>query len=383
MKVAFVGSGYVADSYAECFSDHPELELVGIHDRDPEREERFASFHGLRAYGSLEALLDDSSIDIVANLTNPASHFEVSRACIEAGRHVYSEKPLAMDVGLARELIALAEARGVRLSGAPCTILGEAAQTVWRAVREGDVGQPRLVYAEIEDGPVDLMGLDNLRSASGMPWPYQDEFNVGCTLEHAGYYLSWLCAFFGPAERVTAFSTCLKPTRLGVEVEAPDLSVACIQFRSGVVARLTNGIYAPHDHRFQVIGDEGRIFVDNCWHFGAPVYVQRYTQKNLKAAGHPISKVPLAKELLGVRARKRPPVRATPLKYKTWKYWIDFARGISEFADAIREDRPSRLSPDFLLHINELALGISAASSEGATFEVESDFRPIEPMPWG
>jgi predicted dehydrogenase len=277
----------------------------------------------------------------------------VSRACIEAGKHIYSEKPLAMEVERARELIALAEARGVRLSGAPCTILGETAQTVWRAIREGEVGQVRLVYAEIEDGPVDLMGLDDLHSSSGMPWPYEDEFNVGCTLEHAGYYLSWLCAFFGPVDRVTAFSTRLKPLRLGVEVEAPDLSVACLQFRSGVVARLTNGIYAPHDHRFQVIGDEGRAFVDNCWHFGAPVYVQRYTQKSLKAAGHPISKVPLAKELLGVRARKYPAVRPTPLKYRTWKYWIDFARGIS------------------------------GASADGAIFDVESDFQPIEPMPWG
>jgi predicted dehydrogenase len=382
MRIAFVGCGYVADSYIATFPDHPELELVGVHDRDEKREADFASFHSLKRYRALKQILEDATVDAVINLTNPASHYEVTKACLLAGKHVYSEKPLAMTFSQAAELVALANEEGLHLSGAPCTLLGEPAQTLWRALRNEEIGRVRLVYAEIDDGPVDLMGHENMKSISGAPWPYQDEFQVGCTLEHAGYYLSWLCAFFGPVETVTAFSSCLKPSKLSMDIATPDFSVACIRLRSGVIARLTNGIYAPHNHRFQIIGDEGRLYVDNAWHFGAQVYIERHSQLSLKAAGHPITRVPFAKTVLGVKPKKYPAVRRTSIKYATSKYYIDFARGISEFASAIEENRVSRISPSLLLHINEVILGIQAATESGASFEVRSDFDPITPMPW-
>jgi hypothetical protein len=103
---------------------------------------------------------------------------------------------------------------------------------------------------------------------------------------------------------------------------------------------------------------------------------------SLKAAGHPITRVPLAKTVLGVKPKKYPAVRRTSIKYATWKYYIDFARGISEFASAIEENRVSRISPSLLLHMNEVILGIQAATESGASFEVRSDFDPITPMPW-
>ena len=85
------------------------------------------------------------------NLTNPASHFEVSRACLEAGKHVYSEKPLATNMDDARALCALAESKGLMLASAPCSVLGEAAQTLWLALRRNEIGKVRLVYAELDD----------------------------------------------------------------------------------------------------------------------------------------------------------------------------------------------------------------------------------------
>jgi predicted dehydrogenase len=144
---------------------------------------------------------------------------------------------------------------------------------------------------------------------------------------------------------------------------------------------MTNGIYAPHNHRLQIIGDDGRLYVDNAWHFGTPVYIERPTKLSLKAAGHPIRKLPFAARALGLKPRKYPAVRKTALKYATWKYYIDFARGVSELATAIEENRPSRISAEFLLHINEVILRIQAASESGASFEVESAFDPINPMP--
>src|SRR5262249_19068502 len=151
-------------------------------------------------YESLDELLADSRVEVVLNLTNPSSHYEVSRLTLLAGKHVYSEKPMAMRFDEAKELVELAENRRLQISSAPCSLLGETAQTMWKVLREERVGPVRLVYAELDDGLVHKMPYKLWLSESGAPWPYEDEFEVGCTVEHAGYYLTWLAAFFGPIE---------------------------------------------------------------------------------------------------------------------------------------------------------------------------------------
>jgi predicted dehydrogenase len=242
MRIAIVGCGFVADYYLKTLPNYPELEIAGVTDRVKSRIEHFSAYHKVPTYESVQALLADPSVELVLNLTNPRSHYEVSKAALESGKHVYSEKPLAMAMPEAEELVKLADAKGLLISSAPCSLLGETAQTLWKALREQKVGQVRLVYAEMDDGLVHRMPYKSWISESGIPWPYKDEFEVGCTLEHAGYYVTWLTAFFGPAETVTAFSACLVPdkqTDVALEVNAPDFSVACIKFASGVVARLT------------------------------------------------------------------------------------------------------------------------------------------------
>ena len=261
MNIAIVGCGFVADYYLATLPNHPDLRLIGVTDHNPDRAARFAAFHDVPKYDSLDALRHDDRVELVLNLTNPRSHFEVTRACLEAGKHVYTEKPLAMELEQARTLVELAEVRGLGLASAPCSLLGETAQTVWKALRERQVGTVRLVYAELDDGMVFRMPYRKWASTSGTPWPAQDEFEVGCTFEHAGYYLTWLPAFFGPARTVTAFSACLVPdkqTDEPLEHNAPDFSVACITFASGVVARLTCSIIAPHDHSIAHLRRRGR-----------------------------------------------------------------------------------------------------------------------------
>jgi predicted dehydrogenase len=176
MRIAFVGCGYVADYYIATLPGHPDLELIGVTDRDPAALSRFTGFYKVRGYGSLDLLLEDDRVELVVNLTNPRSHFEVSKACLEAGKHVYSEKPLAMELAQATALVELAAARGVRLSSAPCSLLGETAQAMWKALRERQVGTARLVYAEMDDGMVFRMAYRRWLSASGAPWPARDEF---------------------------------------------------------------------------------------------------------------------------------------------------------------------------------------------------------------
>ncbi len=379
MRIAIVGCGYVADFYLKTLANHPQLELVGVFDRDLERMHRFARYHKVTTYGSLPELLADRRVQIVVNLTNPGSHYEVSRAALEADKHVYSEKPLSVELEQAEELVALAERRGLELSSAPCSMLGESAQSLWKALREGAVGTPRLAYAELDDGPIHLMNYREWKSDSGNPWPYQDEFAVGCTLEHAGYYVTWLAAFFGPAKSVTSFSALTIPHKAPDVLEnAPDFSVACIEFGSGLVARVTCSIFGPHDHSLRVIGDRGILRVDECWDYGSPVYLQKRNKLGLKFEKHPR----LAR-MVGLGPKRVPLLREPHFAFKTkGANRMDFARGIAELAEAVAERKPNRLSARFSLHVNEIVLAIQNPQQMGSPRLLSSSFEPVPPADW-
>ena len=201
MNVAIVGTGYVAEMYGNTLAHHPELNLVGAYDKNPSNLAAFCRRWPVRAYASLDEMLGDTSVEMVLNLTSPRSHFEVSARCLDAGKHVYSEKPLGMNSDQASKLVALAEERGLYLASAPCSLLSETAQTVWKAINDGAVGKVRLVYANFDDGMI----APNLApwtwiNDCGVPWPAKDEFEVGCTYIHAGYVLTLACCILWPGK---------------------------------------------------------------------------------------------------------------------------------------------------------------------------------------
>lgn len=373
MNIAFVGCGFVADYYRSTLAGHPELELLGVFDRDADRARRFSVFHSTHRYESLADLLADDRVNMVLNLTNPRDHYSVTKTCLEAGKHVYSEKPLAMELDQARELVELAERLGLGLSSAPCSLLGETAQTLWKALRENVVGKVRLAYAEMDDGMVHQMPYRKWLSASGIPWPAKDEFEVGCTFEHAGYYLTWFPAFFGPAESVTAFSACLIPdkgTDEPLDSVAPDFSVACITFASGVVVRLTCGIVAPHDHTLKIIADGGLLGIEDCWFYRTPVYIKRLMTIRRSSFLTPWKRrYPMVGKNLGILTSRG-------------AQQMDFMRGPAELAASIRERRPCRLSARYVLHTNEMVIAIDHARQNGCTYRMTTTFDPIEPMSW-
>ncbi len=374
MRIAIVGCGYVADYYMQSLPLYPDLQLLAVMDRDAARASEFVAFHKLSCLRpSLDDVLGDPKVEMVLNLTNPDSHYEISRACLEAGKHVYSEKPLAMTLPQAKALYELAERKGLQIACAPCNILGETAQAVWQALRKGKVGPVKLVYAEMDDGMVFRMPYRKWRSGSGRPWPYKDEFEVGCTLEHAGYYVNWLTACFGPALSVTAFSSCLYPdkhTDVPLERDAPDFSVACIRFAGGVVARLTCSIIARRNQALQFFGDRGILAVDDSWDYRAPVRIRRYLNVRRKTIILPWGeKYPLP---TSPRQGKLPPHANR----------MEFCRGPAEVAAATKEGRRSCMPADYCLHNNEIVLAIHEALESASTRVMTTRFEPVRPASW-
>ncbi|MBK0024320.1 Gfo/Idh/MocA family oxidoreductase [Brucella pseudogrignonensis] len=378
MNIAIIGTGFVADYYMTTLRNYPQLKLLGAFDRSAERLKVFAAHYKVRAYENFEAILADKDVQIVLNLTTPESHYAVSRAALEAGKHVYSEKPLAMDFNDAKALVEFAAANGLTLAAAPANGLSDAQKLVSHSM--GEIGTPRLVYAEMEDGPVFRDKWATWRSQSGAPWPGLHEFEIGCTLEHAGYALSWLVSLFGPVESVTAFSSITFQNK-GPGTEhlhmAPDFSVGCLRFKSGLVARLTSGLAMPKDRSLTIVADKGSITVDDLWDNRSAVRLESTTRKRSilsRVFGRVEAKLGKTLPWKPAVGSKLAYPKGDALSLPSFPSQIDFMRGVADQACAIETGKTAFFSGAVALHITEVALALNNAGENAAPYKVQSSF---------
>ncbi len=370
-EIYIIGCGFVADFYMRSLSQYDDIKVAGVFDIDEERLEVFCAYWDVpKAASQADILARAVPGSLFLNLTNPGKHAEVSVACLRAGHHVYSEKPLATEMDAAHALHTLAVEKGLLLASAPCSVLAEAAQTLWAALRAGVAGVPRLVYAELDDDFVPQAPYEHWLSESGKPWPFEDEFRVGCTLEHAGYYLAWLIAMFGPVKTVAAASADLIPDKLAEGDTAPDFSVGVLFFESGVVARLTCSIIAPHDHQLRIFCDGGILELKEAWNNFSPVKFRRRFRIRRRLITHPI----------GRRIKLKGPTH--PKGGKSGSACMNYALGPREMLEAVAEGRPCRLSTDFALHLNEVTLAIQNAHNRAGAAEMQTTCTPPQPMDW-
>ena len=367
---SIIGCGFVADLYMRSFAVHDEVSVALAYDQNPDRLAAFGKHWNVKTASDLKAFLADlPKQSIVLNLTNPSAHFEINSAILNAGHHVYCEKPLALNMPDAVALCELAKEQNLRVAAAPCSVLGEAAQTLIHATNSGTAGKPRLIYADLDDGFIPQAPFKDWISESGAPWPAKDEFRVGCTLEHAGYYLSWLIAMNGAVTRVVAASGNVVADLLPNDA-GPDFSTATLFFENGVVARLTCSITAPHDHRIRVIGDDGVLVVKQAWNNAATVRFHRRMRIRRRLLENPVG-------------RKIKATRKTHPKVGRWgAAAMNFGLGPIEMASAIAEDRPCRIGSDFSLHLTEVALAIHNAGDKDGVRTMKTRCTPMQPMPW-
>lgn len=361
MNISIVGCGYVADFYARSLPSHANLKAVGAYDRDHARRDAFCRHFNIKPFESLEAALTGSAVETVVNLTNPRSHFAVSAAAIRAGRHIYSEKPLGMTSEEARALLALAAEHGVRLGCAPCNALNETNATLAKHIAAGTIGRVRMVYANYDDGMIAPNEKPwNWKSESGARWPAKDEFEIGCTYEHAGYFMTILVGLLGPARAVTAFaSTQVADKGIPVDGMAPDFSVGCVEFDDGVVARVTCGLVAPSDKSLTIVGTKGVLLVRFLRNDREAVLIgheegirptlaraKDFARKAGRRLKLPVGDFGLYRVL--EKPSGPPFVHAGPDKP------VDFLRGLDDLENGIRTGKPHRLSGEVGLHLVEI-----------------------------
>ena len=350
IRTAIIGCGNVAGSYASNIKHYPEIELIGFYDIIPERATQFAEQYGGKAYPSLEELLADAGVELVVNLTIHSAHVEIIRRCLLAGKHVHTEKPMALDGAEARALVALADEQGLRLSSAPITYMGEAQQTAWRCIREGKLGTVRLIYAEVNHGRIEIWHPN--------PEPF---YQVGVLWDVSVYPLTLLTTFFGPITAVSAFGRVLYPDRVTNEgrpfhISAPDYSVISLELANGAIARLTANFYVRGGKQgsgLEFHGDIGSLYLSNFQQFNASVEYADY--------GESYQPVPLL----------RPPFEGT-----------EYSRGVQELAIAMQQGRPQRATGAQAAHVIDVLCAIHQSMREGQRVSVTSTFTPPIPMDW-
>ncbi|MFJ3383925.1 MULTISPECIES: Gfo/Idh/MocA family protein [unclassified Curtobacterium] len=231
--VGVIGAGVISDQYLGNLTVFPDVEVRFIADIDEPRAAAQASKWGVPRSGSVAELLADDDIEIVVNLTIPAAHVEVALQAIAAGKHVWGEKPYALDRESAAQLRDAAAAAGLTVSVAPDTFLGAGLQTALRTIRDGRIGAP-------------LNGLTLFQSPGPESWHPSPEFlfvhGAGPLFDIGPYYITTLVQVFGPVAKVTATSSKSRATRTigsgpkaGTEfpVEVPTNHSALIEFENG------------------------------------------------------------------------------------------------------------------------------------------------------
>ena len=235
--VGIIGAGVISSQYLDNLTTFPDVEVLFIADLDASRARDQAEKYGIPGSGTTDELLAHPGIEIVVNLTIPAAHVAVAMQALEAGKNVWTEKPIALDRESGSALLAEAARRGLRVATAPDTFLGAGLQTGKRLIEAGRIGSP-------------LTALVQFQVPGPESWHPQPDFlyakGAGPLFDMGPYYLTALVQNFGAVERVAATSSTSRATRViatgpraGEEfaVEVPTHISALIEFESGASAQ--------------------------------------------------------------------------------------------------------------------------------------------------
>ncbi len=354
LRVAVVGCGGIAAGYGSALSRRPEkVEIAGAYDIAEVRAQKWVEEFGGTAYETLDALLADEAIELVVNLTIHQAHAEVNMAALRAGKHVHTEKPLAGDLADGIATVRLAEDRGLRISAAPFTFLGEPQQTFMKAVRDGRIGKPLVAYSAMNSGRVE-------------EWhPNASAFfskGAGPLLDVGVYALGLLTSTFGVVRRVTAFGGVQLPERVqkrgaragqAFDVETPDTVVAGLEFESGLMARCTSSFLvggSKDGSGTEVHGEAGALYIGSNQMMSSPVEIYED----------------------GKWSALEPVAEPTP--------GMDWGRAIVDLADSIRTGTPQRTSGRHALHLLDICLSALESIEHGHAVSTTTRFHMPPPL---
>lgn len=356
IKVGIIGTGNISGIYLQNGSKFDAMEVVACADLDVERAKAKGEEHGIKGC-SVDDLLADPDIQMVINLTIPQAHASVCLRALEAGKHVYVEKPFAVTREEGLEVLELARKKGLYAGSAPDTFLGGGIQTSIKLIEDGWIGTPIGATAFMVGG-----GHESWHPAP----EFYYQHGGGPMFDMGPYYLTALVAMLGPITRVTGSARISYPERTitsqpkygqKVKVEVPTHIAGVMDFASGAIGTLLTsfdvkgGSQLP---RIEVYGSQGTLQVPDPNNFGGPIYLSRAGQREW-------SEIPLAYG------------------------YAENARGVgaADMAKAILTGRKPRVSGELAYHVLEAMHGFHDASDQGIHYKMKSSCERPAPLPLG
>ena len=373
-RIGILGCGYISNTYISDIQNfYKDLCIVACADIVPEAAGAQAEKYGIPVFCTPDELLSDDSLDIIVNLTPPELHPEVNRRIIEAGRHLFCEKPFAPTLKDAREILDLAQEKGVMVGCAPDTFLSSGLQSMRFYLDAGIIGKPFFAAANMTNFGVETWHPN--------PFPYYTD-HAGPMFDMAPYYLSAIISLLGPVESVASFSASPSPVRhvytgpragCTIENRIPTHFSSILRLRSSVIVSMNMSfdIYRSDLPALEICGSDGTLSYPDPNYGGGTPKVYRKEQYT----GTVYQQTPEAEA-------RRERFYELPELYARVK---DYSRGLGvlDLADAIDTGRKNRTGRDLILHITEVIEAIRASAAEGGFRRMETTCERPDPIPPG
>jgi predicted dehydrogenase len=357
LKTGIIGCGNISGIYLENSQWIEAIEIVAVADLFLEAAKAKAEEYNIPKAYTVEEILADSEIDLIINLTIPQAHAEVSLAALEAGKHVYLEKPLAISLVDGNRVLEKAKEKGLLVGCAPDTFLGAGLQTSRKLLDDGWIGEPVAATAF-------MMGRGPEGWHPNPDFFYQE--GAGPLFDMGPYYITTLVHLLGPIRRVTGSSRITLPQRLitsepkygqKIDVNIPTHVTSLLDFHNGAIATMVTsfdifgGSSLP---RIELYGTLGTMLIPDPNTFGGPVSIRRHGEENW-------SEIPLTH---GFAENGR-------------------GLGVADMAYAIMNSRQHRASGELACHVLETMHSILEASNKGEHITISSSCERPAPFPIG
>ncbi|NLM18576.1 MAG: Gfo/Idh/MocA family oxidoreductase [Clostridiaceae bacterium] len=364
--IGLVGCGVISDIYFQNIAKSDVMEVIACADLIQDKAKLQAEKYNISKSCTVEEILKDDNIELVLNLTNPGSHADVMIAALNAGKHVYSEKPLAVELEDGKRILDVANKKGLKVGCAPDTFLGGRLQTIRKILDDGWIGRPVAATAFMACHGHEI-------------WHPGPEFfyktGAGPLFDMGPYYITALVTLLGSVNRVAGYAKISFPQRTItseplkgeiIDVEVPTHVAGTLEFDSGLIANVMTSfdIWDSHLPNLEIYGSEGTLSIVDEDPLGGPnifggdVLLRHKDQSDWNGYPDAIPRNPATEW------------NSIPVIYE----YNSNSRGVGleDMCNSIIENRNHRASGDIAYHVLEILHGFYISSNEGKYYKVES-----------
>ncbi len=362
-KVGLIGCGHIAETYFRAHKYFNNFKIIKCADIKEKAAKTCAKRYGIKSL-SVKDLLKDKEIEIILNLTIPKAHYQVAKNALLHNKHVYSEKPMAINLKNGKELVKIAKRRKLYIGNAPDTFLGGGNQKSKEILEKKTIGKINLGNA--------IFAFPGVQSYHPNPEPWFAKKEGGPVIDMGPYYLTALVNLLGPAKEVSgSIMRGVKKRTIGIgpkkgkkfKVKCPTTYLSTIVFENKTIIRLTLSfdVIAHQRNHIEFYGNKGSIIVPDPNMFGGSVYICKKPGESWKE--YKTNKMPLGK--INIRGKS---LRANESPINANYRGV----GLSEMAYCIEKKKKHRCNGELSLHVLDIIQSTMTASITGKKQEIKT-----------